>query len=193
MQPKQLSTSATSWGVTHEPLAIDKYTEYQHQHGHDDLVVAPSGFLISKTHPFLGASPDSSVYDPSNPVHPYGYLEVKCPFSHRNVTPEDACKDKQFCCAVQDKADGSKEVVLKRGHLYFAQVQGQMAVGERPWCDFVVYTTQGLSIQRVLFDSDYWNKLLLPKLVSFYNNCVVPEIVSPIHTLGLPLRDLSKQ
>ena len=32
----------------------------------------------------------------------------------------------------------------------------------------------------------------LPKLVSFYNNCVVPEIVSPVHTLGIPIRDLSK-
>ena len=44
----------------------------------------------------------------------------------------------------------------------------------------------------VLFDSDYWENILLPKLVSFYDNCIAPEIVSPIHTLGLPLRDLSK-
>ena len=66
-------------------------------------------------------------------------------------------------------------------HLYFAQVQGQIAEGEQPCCDFVVYTTQGLSIQRDLLDSDYWNNLLLPKLVSLYNNCVILEIVSPIH------------
>ena len=55
LQPKQFSTPATSWGITHEPLAITKYTEYQHEQGHDGLIVAPSGFLISKTHPFLGA------------------------------------------------------------------------------------------------------------------------------------------
>ena len=81
--------------------------------------------------------------------------------------------------------------MLKRDHPYFAQIQGQMAVGERPWCNFVIYTTQGLSVHRVLFDSDYWENTLLPKLVSFYDNCVAQEIVSPIHTLGLPLRDLS--
>ena len=80
-------------------------------------------------------------------------------------------------------------MVLKRDHLYFAQVQGQMAVGERPWCDFVIYTTQGLRVHRVLFDSDYWEESLLPKLVSFYDKCVAPEIVNPINTLGLPLCD----
>ena len=69
-------------------------------------------------------------------------------------------------------------MVLKRDHPYFSQVQGQMAVGERPWCDFVIYTTQGLS---VLFDSDFWENTLLPKLVSFYDNCVAPEIVPFIH------------
>ena len=69
------------------------------------------------------------------------YLEVECLFSHCNVTPEDACKDKQFCCAVQVKADGSKEVVLKWGHLYFAQVQGQIAEGEQP-CSVILLSTQ---------------------------------------------------
>ena len=107
------------------------------------------------------------------------------------MTPEEACQDKQFCCAVQEDADGTKQVVLKWDHSYFAQIQDQMAIGERPWCNFVVYTTQGLSVHRVLFDSDYWENILLSKLVSFYDNCIAPEIVSPIHTLGLPLRDLS--
>ena len=34
-----------------------------------------------------------------------------------------------------------KEICLRRNHIYFAQIQDQMAVGLRPWCDFVVYTT----------------------------------------------------
>ena len=67
-----------------------------------------------------------------------------------------------------------------------------MAIGERPWCDFVIYTTKGVSVQRVLFNKKFWLDDLLPKLVSFYDNCVIPEIVSPIHSLGLPVRDLSK-
>ena len=82
---------------------------------------------------------------------------------------------------MQENADGTKQVVLKRDHPCFAQIQGQMAVGEWPWCDFVIYTTQVLSVHRVLFDSDYWGNSLLPKLVSFYDNCVAPEIAPFIH------------
>ncbi len=68
-----------------------------------------------------------------------------------------------------------------------------MATGERQWCDFVIYTKRGIDVQRIDFDEAFWSGELLPKLASFYNNCVVPEIVSPLHALGHPMRDLSKQ
>ena len=67
-----------------------------------------------------------------------------------------------------------------------------MAIGSRPWCDFVVFTNKGLNIERVYFNHTFWNDILLPKLITFYDNCVVPEIVNPVHALGLPIRDLSK-
>ena len=65
-----------------------------------------------------------------------------------------------------------------------------MGIGKRPWCDFVIYTTKGISVERVLFDEHYWKNCLLPKLESFFDNCLGPEIVSPLHALGLPLRNL---
>ena len=68
-----------------------------------------------------------------------------------------------------------------------------MAIGGRPWRDFVVYTKKGISVQRIDFDERYWTDRLLPKLESFYDNCFAPELVSPVHALGLPLRDLSKK
>ena len=67
-----------------------------------------------------------------------------------------------------------------------------MAIGERPWCDFVVFTLKGISVQRIPFDKDFWNDRLLPKLLSFYDDCIAPELVSPVHSLGLPIRDMSK-
>ena len=81
---------------------------------------------------------------------------------------------------------------LKKSHIYYAQVQGQMGIGERLWCDFVIYTCKGITIERINFDPHFWNDELLPKLISFYDNCVAPEIVSPVHVLGLPVRDLRK-
>lgn len=67
-----------------------------------------------------------------------------------------------------------------------------MGLGGRFWCDFVVYAENGISIQHIPFNEAYWKNILLPKLTSFYDNCVVPEMVSPIHHIGIPLRDLSK-
>ena len=52
-----------------------------------------------------------------------------------------------------------------------------MAIAVRPWCDFVIYTTLGISVERIYFDKAYWDTLL-PKLISFYDNCVAPKVVS---------------
>ena len=39
------------------------------------------------------------------------------------------------------------------------------------------------SSRGLLFDADFWNNELLPKLI---DNCLAPEIVSPIHVLSIP-------
>ena len=65
-----------------------------------------------------------------------------------------------------------------------------MGVTQRKWCDFIVYTEKGLSIQRIYFDELYWMNLLT-KLQDFYDNCLAPEIVCPVHILGLKVRNLS--
>ena len=56
-----------------------------------------------------------------------------------------------------------------------------MAIGERPWCDSVIFTKKGISIERVLFDEEYWKNTLLPKMEAFFDNSLGPEIVSPMH------------
>lgn len=65
-----------------------------------------------------------------------------------------------------------------------------MGVGGHPWCD--IYTQTGLNVQGITFDELFWFNTLLPKLPAFYDNCVAPEIVSPLQPPGIPMRDLSK-
>ena len=190
IQPRKISSAAMEWGIQHESVAVKEYIKYQHKHGHEGLVVTQSGFLVSQSHPFLGASPDGAVFDPSAPQQPFGFLEVKCPYSCRNISPAEACATPGFYCKLESNPNGSQYLSLSRNHAYFAQVQGQMAIGNRPWCDFIVYTLKGLSINRIKFDNEYWTNAL-PKLVSFYDNCVAPEIVSPVHMLGIPMHNLS--
>ena len=125
------------WGVEHESKALKAYIEHQHRTGHTDLTVCPVGFHISISHPFLSASPNGGVYDPSTIGEPYGFAEVKCPFKHRDSTPQMACSDPHFC----SELSSTGEIHLKRKHPYYYQIQGQTAihVGARPWCDFIVY------------------------------------------------------
>ena len=65
-----------------------------------------------------------------------------------------------------------------------------MAITERTWCDFVIFTEKDISIERIRFDSEFWTIELLPKLILFYDNCLAPEVVCPIHVLGMPVRNL---
>ena len=130
LQPHSFALVATDWGEQNEPLAFEAiYTTYQQQQGHLCLTV----------YPLLGASPNEVVYDPSNTEQPFACIEVKCPYSHKDRTPLEASSSPGFCCAAQLHSNGSKTLHLRCNHLYFAQVQGQMAVGGRPWCDFVVW------------------------------------------------------
>ena len=151
------------------------------------VVVTKAGFVISSEYPFNGTSPDGYVYDPVA-TEQYGLVEIKCPYKFRNQTPEDAASDKNFYCALVNE-----QVVLKTNHNYYCQVQGQMAITKRSWCDFVVYTTCGISIERIRFDLDFWSRTMLPRLVDFYDNCLCPAIVSPIHLVGMKMHDLRMQ
>ena len=186
IHPKTFSTEATKYGIENEASAVKEYVAYQHSHGHPELVVSASGFIIHTAHSFLGASPDGAVYDLSNQTQPFGFIEVRCPHSVRNISPTEACTTAGFCCAL----DTTGQLRLKENHQYYAQVQGQMALVERPWCDFVVFTMKGISVQRIPFNPNFWTDKLLPKLVPFYDNCIAPELVSPVHSLGLTIRNL---
>jgi len=185
LQPTNYTSVAMKYGIENEKLALEQYVLLQHQNGHPDLLVSPSGFIVNPSFSYLGASPDAAVYDPSNTEQPFGFVEIKCPYSARETTPYDAAQNSGFCCTVNSNGD----IVLKENHSYYSQIQGQMAIGDRPWCDFVIYTPRQTYIQRIHFDERYWEGVL-PKLSSFYDNCLAPEIVSPCHTVGQPVRKL---
>ena len=185
LRPTNFTSPAIQYGIQHEKLAVDAYVDYQQHNGHPDILVTQSGFIVNPLYPFLGASPDGTVYDPSNEEDPFGFVEVKCPYSARDITPSAAAAESSFYC----KLDSSGYVKLKHTHHYYAQVQGQMAIGDRPWCDFVIYTSKGISIERINFDRKYWEENL-QKLVTFYDNCIAPEAVSPLHSVDCKIRKL---
>ena len=81
----------------------------------------------------------------------YGIGEVKCPSSRFQLSPLDDFDDPGF---FMENKDGKP--FLKRGYIYFDQVQGLMGKSGARWCDFVVYTSKGLSVKRIKFDQDFY-------------------------------------
>ena len=123
--------------------------------------VLKCGLVISQHMTILAGSPDARVVDFGCEPH-FGLAEVKCPETKYHVTPLEACEDPTFCC---EAVNG--QCKLKRDHAYFAQVQGQMGVTGASWCDFIVYTKKGISVERIAFDPAYWAELR-QKLASYY-------------------------
>lgn len=59
------------------------------------FVVFDAGTSVHSKFPFLGATPDGKVFDPSSNSK-YGLLEAKCPFSKRGDTIDQAAEDPAF-------------------------------------------------------------------------------------------------
>ena len=130
------------------------------------FAVFDAGLSVHPSFPNLGASPDGKVFDPSTDSK-YGLLEIKCPFSKRGETLDQPAADPNFYL---EKLGG--KFYLKKEHTcgYYAQVQGQLALTGLKWCDFCIYLSDSneMCVDRIFFDTYYWENKLLPKLSQFY-------------------------
>ena len=124
-----------------------------HKIGHP-IKVERSGFFASPKLFFLGCFPDGKVVDIACPEDQFGLAEVKCPSSKFSVSPVEACSDPNFYLEIKDGIPR-----LKKSHISYDQVQGQMALTGAKRCDFVVYTSRGLSIERINFDEEHWKRV----------------------------------
>ena len=190
LRKKTFTSQATNWGIQNESKALDKYQQYKKNSG-EEVTCTRSGFVVCEDYPFLGGSPDAVAYD-AHATNPFGLVEIKCPYSVRALTPLQVAESASFFCSIHSESDGTKTLKLKRTHNYHCQVQGQMGITGRTRCDFVVFTEKGLHCERISYNCKFWTDSVLPKLINFYDNCLGPEIVCPVHVLGMSVRDLSK-
>ena len=150
--------------------------------GHANASVKDSGLVINPEGPCLACSLNGLVNIPSEAGN---IVEIKCPYkaAKEGLDPASAAKTmKNFFC----KVDGTSKPELKQNHDYFHQVQETMAITIRSWCNFVVWTPTGISVERIQFNSKLWAKRK-PKLLNFHNKTVLPELTLPWYTHGLPI------
>lgn len=121
------SFPAMEYGLNWESVARDCYTELSTQL-HMNFTVATTGLHVNSKFKFLGASPDGLV---DCTCHGSGVLEIKCPPSFEKGL--DGWKGAVRCPV---NADGT----INKSHQYFYQMQHQMLVTEKKYCDFFVWT-----------------------------------------------------
>ena len=167
------------WGRENEDAARKCYIANRKACG-EDMVVESTGLRLLPEKPYLGASSDGKVIFTNIDTCCIGCLEIKCPYSiEGNVTVEltpDEIEQKYGRKFFMRRGD-DKMLHLAETHPYYAQVQGEMAILNVEWCDFVVFSNGSVIVDRILADHDYWTKMC-DVLDEFYVQHVVPEILS---------------
>jgi hypothetical protein len=191
-----------AYGTEMEPVARDAYVAVRAAAG-DGFEVTETGFAIC-TEPgwgFLGASPDfflaeaapgcvADAGDATSPHHAFCAKVVSIPVPEPE--PEQAapappppppytslgCGEIK-CPAASYEFYSSQAQHAKYGipDVYYAQIQGAMAITGRTFCDFVVYTPVAMQVTRFPFNATYWSDELRPALRAFYMDEFVPRAV----------------
>ncbi|XP_033635761.1 uncharacterized protein LOC117296806 isoform X2 [Asterias rubens] len=173
----------TSWGCDHERTAREAYFKVTASK-HSSFSINDAGLFINPDTPFIGATPDGLVHCDCCGD---GVLEVKCPYSKKDVPMETACADPSFYLSTSDQG-----TQLKENHQYYYQIQTQLHSTKRKYCDFVVWIPSQIHIQRIEFNANFF-KCILEKVSSFYKVCILFEVIGKWFTQSRPLavQDLS--
>ena len=65
------------------------------------------------------------------------------------------------------------EYKLSTTHEYYYQVQGQLGITGRPFCDFVCWTPQDIHVERILYYLDF----LIEMELNFFVSVILPRVL----------------
>jgi len=163
--------AAIAWGRKKENTARMMYTRVERKK-HIGLTVRTTGLFISGENPFLGCSPDGIVSCRCKSQHEDRLIEIKCPHSRRLSTPKEAAVH----CGVV--VDGDTRT-LDKNHKYYAQIQGQCGIVGVNMCELIVFTTKGIDVIPVPFDSEYY--AYLSRVLRFFvTQFYIPRAVADL-------------
>lgn len=130
-----------------------------------DVKVEEVGLAVPKWNFHLGSSVDGIVEGMN------GIIEIKCPARGVYQPLKDYVK------LVESGWKPSKP--LYHDHIYtshYDQMQGGMAILQKDWCDYIVYSTSDSQVycERILFNKKYWDECLYPKLEEWLDDKLFP-------------------
>ena len=162
-----VNAAPLEYGKRNELKAKTKYLS-MHNSVHLHVHLHKCGLVVNSEFSFLGASPDGKLCDNGK----CGIVEIKCPYSARNYTITETC-NLLTDFYVEKSADGSFS--LKKDHMYYTQVQGQLLITEAELCEFIVYTHHDLCVERIYPNVNYMTNMLT-RLSLFFRDYAKPYL-----------------
>ncbi|KAJ8875629.1 hypothetical protein PR048_023525 [Dryococelus australis] len=123
---QEIFSKAIQYGQMNEKRAILCYEERK------GVTVGPCGLFVRPNLPYLGASSDAIVGDE-------GLVEVKC-LPSIGTTIKKVAKAGKIPCVHYI----GEELCLKNSHRYWHQIQGQLMISKRGYCDLIIYSELGI-------------------------------------------------
>lgn len=164
---------AIQHGKTYEKKGVEKYLEYRKVFDSTVSVDDSMGLTMREDYPEFGCSPDAIVYSDYNAPR---LLEIKCPFSLKNVHPENYEEaltiDQQRSFCLWTNAEG--DILLKQEHAYYYQIQFSLGILGLDEADFMVYTFEGILVLPIKFDPVWW-AVKAAELKEIHHKLLVPE------------------
>ena len=136
----------------------------------------PTRLWINLKYSWLACSPDGLIKDNEGD----GVLEIKW-IANKKFRNESVLKyvkeSKTGCLNIKDNG----ELELKKNHNYYFQIQGQLFVTQRKFCDFAIFTENDQFIQRIYYDKSFFYEKCYTKLKQFYFLSYLPEYILRNH------------
>lgn len=176
--PAKFTSKATEWGCEHESKARHQYMKEMTK-SHKNFEIHDSGFVIDPKYPYIGASPDGvACCDCCGEV----LIEIKCPFCKRDMLIDNAID----CLA----SDGDK-LFLNKSHQYHYQVQCQLLVTGKEFCDFVVWTQKDMFVERIEIDTAFCQNII-QRAETFFKSIILPELIGKLYSRPLSEQQVNK-
>ena len=158
---------ALDWGIKNEAVAREAYLQ-KAKEVHISLNYQPAGLHVDTQYPHLGASPDGLI---DCECCGAGLIEIKCPFKYRqwDLTEID---DRSFCLQLSEGG----QLTLSHSHAYYIQIQGQLTLCKKMYCDFIVWTLCSMHIERIDHDPSVF-KTIKPTLDNFFQVAILPQLL----------------
>lgn len=153
------------YGLESEPKAVSKYEQ---QTGRK---VESTGLWVNPKFPFLGCSPDGLVGED-------GLIEIKSLKILKQHTLEAVTSIKDFSVLINQQCFTIQngKCVLKQKHDYYHQVQMQLLVTERKFCDFILFADIGpVSVERIVRNESLISEIL-KYLTTLWKQVIGPEV-----------------